>query len=112
MVHKKKPCLSLLSSNDEGKAPSVVDGSDLSSKFDTAHNLYQEEGVTATQFNDNIIPEDSRHSVSSPSRESTLCFATNLNKSMEPSCYEDAMCDTNWIDAMNNKIEALNRSNT
>ncbi|GJX44854.1 hypothetical protein Tco_0261530, partial [Tanacetum coccineum] len=39
------------SSNDEGKAPSVVDGSNLSSKFDTpdtAHSMYQEECVTAT----------------------------------------------------------------
>ncbi|GJS78554.1 ribonuclease H-like domain-containing protein [Tanacetum coccineum] len=31
---------------------------------------------------------------------------------MEPSCYEEAMCDTNWIDAMNNEIEALERNNT
>ncbi|GKB62395.1 hypothetical protein Tco_0918581 [Tanacetum coccineum] len=154
------------SSNDEGKAPSVVDGSDLSSEFDTAdiaHNLYLEKGVTSTQVDDNSISEDNRHNVSSPSRsrsvfqpneiqtpgprrsskksklpaklndyvinssvrygiekfvfysmlsESNMCFATNLNKSVEPSCYEDAMCDTNWIDAMNNEIEALNRNNT
>ncbi|GJR74032.1 ribonuclease H-like domain-containing protein [Tanacetum coccineum] len=56
--------------NDEGKAPSVVDGSDLSSEFDTtdtAHNLYHEEGVTTTQVDENIIFKDSRHDVSSPS---------------------------------------------
>ncbi|GJU05863.1 hypothetical protein Tco_1122293 [Tanacetum coccineum] len=56
--------------NDEGKAPSVVDGSDLSSEFDTtdtAHNLYHEEGVTTTQVDENIIFEDNRHDVSSPS---------------------------------------------
>ncbi|GJW60090.1 zinc finger, CCHC-type containing protein [Tanacetum coccineum] len=70
MVHKKKPCLPHLSSNDEGKAPSVVDGSDISSEFDTtdtAHNLYHEEGVTTTQVDENIIFKDSRHDVSSPS---------------------------------------------
>ncbi|GJY50410.1 ribonuclease H-like domain-containing protein [Tanacetum coccineum] len=118
------------SSNDEGKAPSIVDGSDLSSEFDTAnttHNLYQEEGGIATKLDDNSISKDSRHSVSSPSSvrysiekfvcysklsESNMCFATSLNKFVEPSYYEDVMCDTNWIDDMNNEIKALNRNNT
>ncbi|GKE59801.1 ribonuclease H-like domain-containing protein [Tanacetum coccineum] len=44
--------------------------------------------------------------------ESNLCFATNLNKSIEPSCYEDAMCHINWLDAMNSKIKDLNSYNT
>nr|GEY94570.1 hypothetical protein [Tanacetum cinerariifolium] len=37
---------------------------------------------------------------------SNLCFATTLNKSVEPSC----LSDPNWVDAMNNKIKALNRN--
>ncbi|GKA65245.1 RNA-directed DNA polymerase, eukaryota, reverse transcriptase zinc-binding domain protein [Tanacetum coccineum] len=36
-------------------------------------------------------------------------FAFSLNKSIEPTCYKDAILDGNWIDAMNAKIEALNR---
>nr|GEX58636.1 putative reverse transcriptase, RNA-dependent DNA polymerase, Gag-polypeptide of LTR copia-type [Tanacetum cinerariifolium] len=41
-----------------------------------------------------------------------LCFATTLNKSIEPSCLSDALSDRNWVDAMNNEIETLNRNNT
>ncbi|GKC99642.1 hypothetical protein Tco_1169917, partial [Tanacetum coccineum] len=56
-------------SNDEGKYTLVVEGSDLSYEIDTAdttQNMYQEEGVTATQIDDNNIYEDNRHSVSTP----------------------------------------------
>ncbi|GKD79795.1 hypothetical protein Tco_1342416, partial [Tanacetum coccineum] len=35
-------------------------------------------------------------------------FASSLNKSIEPTCYKDAILDSNWIDAMNVEIEALN----
>ncbi|GKD58783.1 ribonuclease H-like domain-containing protein, partial [Tanacetum coccineum] len=41
-----------------------------------------------------------------------LFFATNLNKSTEPSCLSDALSDPKWVDAMNNEIEALYRNNT
>ncbi|GJT98585.1 ribonuclease H-like domain-containing protein [Tanacetum coccineum] len=41
-----------------------------------------------------------------------LCFATTLNKSTKPSCLSDDLSDPNWVDAMNNEIEALNRNNT
>ncbi|GJR87364.1 ribonuclease H-like domain-containing protein [Tanacetum coccineum] len=41
-----------------------------------------------------------------------LCFASTLNKFVVPTCYNDALKYTNWVDAMNNKIEALNRNNT
>ncbi|GJV31628.1 ribonuclease H-like domain-containing protein [Tanacetum coccineum] len=39
-------------------------------------------------------------------------FATALNKSIEPTCYEDVVLDSNWIDAMNSEIEALNGNQT
>ncbi|GKE09795.1 ribonuclease H-like domain-containing protein, partial [Tanacetum coccineum] len=42
----------------------------------------------------------------------SFCFATALNKSIEPKCYEDVMLDSNWIDAMNSKSEALNENQT
>nr|GEV27468.1 hypothetical protein [Tanacetum cinerariifolium] len=43
---------------------------------------------------------------------SNLCFASSLNKSIEPTCYEHAILDSNWIDAMNTEIEALNKNHT
>nr|GEZ60902.1 ribonuclease H-like domain-containing protein [Tanacetum cinerariifolium] len=36
----------------------------------------------------------------------------SLNKSIEPTCLSEAMSDRNWVEAMNNVIEALNRNNT
>ncbi|GKC37494.1 ribonuclease H-like domain-containing protein, partial [Tanacetum coccineum] len=41
-----------------------------------------------------------------------LCFASSLNKSVEPTCYEDAILANNWIDAMNVEIKALNKNQT
>ncbi|GJV29311.1 ribonuclease H-like domain-containing protein [Tanacetum coccineum] len=32
------------------------------------------------------------------------CFVSALNKSVEPTCYEEAILDSNWIDAMNGYI--------
>ncbi|GJS64961.1 ribonuclease H-like domain-containing protein [Tanacetum coccineum] len=43
---------------------------------------------------------------------SNLCFATTLNKSIEPTCLKDALSDHNWVEAMNNEIEAINSNNT
>ncbi|GKE12183.1 hypothetical protein Tco_1415734, partial [Tanacetum coccineum] len=41
-----------------------------------------------------------------------FCFASDLNKSIEPICYEDVILDNNWIDAMNAEIKALNKNKT
>ncbi|GJS16758.1 ribonuclease H-like domain-containing protein [Tanacetum coccineum] len=41
-----------------------------------------------------------------------FCFISALNKSVEPTCYEEAILDNNWIDAMNAEIEALNENQT
>ncbi|GKC53603.1 ribonuclease H-like domain-containing protein [Tanacetum coccineum] len=43
---------------------------------------------------------------------SNMCFANTLNISIEPTCLKNALSDPNWVDAMNNEIEALNRNNT
>jgi hypothetical protein len=43
--------------------------------------------------------------------KNNLCFASTLNKSVEPKSYEEAVQDPNWFEAMNNEIEALNRNN-
>ncbi|GKA31192.1 ribonuclease H-like domain-containing protein [Tanacetum coccineum] len=43
---------------------------------------------------------------------SNLCFSSTLNKSVEPTCLFEALSAPNWVDAMNNEIESLNRNNT
>ncbi|GKF01776.1 ribonuclease H-like domain-containing protein, partial [Tanacetum coccineum] len=43
---------------------------------------------------------------------SNYCFSTNLNKSSEPTSYSKVVKNPNWVEAMNNEIEALNRNNT
>nr|GEX16989.1 hypothetical protein [Tanacetum cinerariifolium] len=41
-----------------------------------------------------------------------LCFTTTLNKSFKPSNYKEAINGNNWVKAMNNNMEALNRNQT
>ncbi|KAK1418428.1 hypothetical protein QVD17_27572 [Tagetes erecta] len=40
------------------------------------------------------------------------CFATTLNKSVEPKSSKEAFKDINWVNAMNKEMEALNRNQT
>ncbi|GJU14718.1 ribonuclease H-like domain-containing protein [Tanacetum coccineum] len=117
--------------NDERRTSSVEDGSNPlpRHRFTDTTNLYQEE-VSATHFDDQGTSEGNvDNSDQSPTqtdnvfnqdnvvltheiRRTNLCFATTLNKSIELSSYVEALKDNNWIEAMNNKIEALNRNNT
>ncbi|GJT51217.1 putative RNA-directed DNA polymerase [Tanacetum coccineum] len=39
------------------------------------------------------------------------CFISNLNKTAEPTCYNDAVKDLNWVQAMNHEMEALSSIN-
>ncbi|GJW14331.1 hypothetical protein Tco_0018464 [Tanacetum coccineum] len=41
-----------------------------------------------------------------------ICFTFALNKSFEPNRYMDAITDNNWVEAINNEMEALNRNHT
>ncbi|XP_071741113.1 uncharacterized protein [Rutidosis leptorrhynchoides] len=41
-----------------------------------------------------------------------FCFITCLNKSQEPKSYQEASKDKNWVNDMNEEIEALLRNNT
>ncbi|GKD63254.1 ribonuclease H-like domain-containing protein [Tanacetum coccineum] len=43
---------------------------------------------------------------------SNYYFSTILNKSSKPSSYSEAFKNPNWVEAMNNEIEALNRNNS
>ncbi|GKA02168.1 ribonuclease H-like domain-containing protein [Tanacetum coccineum] len=40
------------------------------------------------------------------------CFISNLKKTAEPTCYDEAVKDINWVQAMNNEMEALYLNNT
>ncbi|GJY04599.1 ribonuclease H-like domain-containing protein [Tanacetum coccineum] len=40
------------------------------------------------------------------------CFATELNKSLEPKSFYEASKDQHWIEAMNNEMDALYRNDT
>lgn len=39
-------------------------------------------------------------------------YSSSLNKSVEPSSYEEAVKDPNWIQAMSEEMDALNRNGT
>ncbi|GJX15623.1 ribonuclease H-like domain-containing protein [Tanacetum coccineum] len=45
-------------------------------------------------------------------RGENYCFVTNLNKSIEPSSFEEASKDINWINVMNEELHALYENNT
>ncbi|GJU01054.1 ribonuclease H-like domain-containing protein [Tanacetum coccineum] len=69
------------------------------------------------RFNDYILNSNVKYGIEkyvSYSRLSSvnLCFAASLNKSIEPTCLAESLSDPNWVEAMNNEIEALNRNNT
>ncbi|GKB51547.1 ribonuclease H-like domain-containing protein [Tanacetum coccineum] len=118
--------------NDKGKTSLVENGSSplLRNKTTDNINLYQEE-VSATQFDGQSLSEGNidSYDLLSPNQtenifdqdivvetpgltRSNMCFATTLNKSIEPTSYIEALKDNNWVEAMNNEIEALNRNNT
>ncbi|GJZ25746.1 ribonuclease H-like domain-containing protein [Tanacetum coccineum] len=68
-------------------------------------------------FNDYVLNFNVRYGFEkfvsySSLKGSNLCFASTLNKSVEPTCLSEALSDPNWVDAMNNEIKALNRNNT
>ncbi|KAJ0470826.1 putative RNA-directed DNA polymerase [Helianthus annuus] len=41
-----------------------------------------------------------------------VCFASNVNKILEPSSYQEAIKDSNWVNAMNEELSALHENNT
>ncbi|KAI3830073.1 hypothetical protein L1987_04206 [Smallanthus sonchifolius] len=41
-----------------------------------------------------------------------FCFVSSINKTVEPKCFNEAVTNPNWVNAMNEEMEALNRNNT
>ncbi|GJT14189.1 ribonuclease H-like domain-containing protein [Tanacetum coccineum] len=69
------------------------------------------------KFNDYVVGSSRKYGLEKYVTYSNLsasndCLSTTLNKSSEPNTYYEALKDSNWVEAMNNKIEALNRNNT
>ncbi|GKB85255.1 putative RNA-directed DNA polymerase [Tanacetum coccineum] len=70
-----------------------------------------------SKFNDYILPSNKKYGIKKHVNYSKLsgnnmCFASNLNKSSEPKSLKVAILDKNWIEAMNNEMEALFRNKT
>ncbi|GKE35262.1 ribonuclease H-like domain-containing protein [Tanacetum coccineum] len=118
---------------DDGRATYVVDGSVPSSRHNSTYTTLCQEEYTATQIdnqsssegnnfqntngktlNENIFEQED---VQTPglrrsSRQSKLPANFNGYVSVKLTCYSDVLKDPNWVDAMNNEIEALNINNT
>ncbi|GKG11316.1 ribonuclease H-like domain-containing protein, partial [Tanacetum coccineum] len=71
----------------------------------------------AAKFNDYVFNSSKKYGLEkyityTNLNTSNYCFFTNLNKSSEPTSYFKVVKNPNWIEAMNNKIEAFNRNDT
>ncbi|GKA20707.1 ribonuclease H-like domain-containing protein [Tanacetum coccineum] len=114
---------SLKKPNDDEKDQSSYDGNVMDSKnIDSSHPV-DNEAIFAAQIDENVtISEGNKSCSNDPSNKKygiekhvnlsklyamNLCFASNLNKSCEPKDYHEAALDKNWVEAMNNKMEAF-----
>ncbi|GJZ65453.1 putative RNA-directed DNA polymerase, partial [Tanacetum coccineum] len=111
-----------VSSNDDGTelSPNINQGNDDSeaTSMDETNNTHPG-GTTKlpSSLNDFVVEGKVKYGVEKVINYANLnldnyCFISALNKSVEPTCYEEAILDSNWIDAMNAEIEALNENNT
>ncbi|GJV91456.1 ribonuclease H-like domain-containing protein, partial [Tanacetum coccineum] len=69
------------------------------------------------KLNDYVLNNTVRYCLNKYANHSMLsvencAFVTSLNKSCEPSSFEEASKDVNWINAMNNEMHALYENNT
>ncbi|GKD09074.1 retrovirus-related pol polyprotein from transposon TNT 1-94 [Tanacetum coccineum] len=113
--------------DDDGKDTSVVDGI-LQPSFDTADSAQDDvqtpglrrssrQSKLPMKLNDYVLNFSVRYGIEEyviyyKLKGTNLCFATTLNKSIKPTCLKVALSDPNWVEAMNNEMEALNKNNT
>ncbi|GJX57294.1 ribonuclease H-like domain-containing protein [Tanacetum coccineum] len=69
------------------------------------------------RLNDYVLNNTARYGLNKYVNHSMLsvenyAFVSSLNKSCEPSSFEEASKDVNWINAMNNEMHALYENNT
>ncbi|GJT85167.1 ribonuclease H-like domain-containing protein [Tanacetum coccineum] len=88
---------------------------------DTAEEQpFNDDVHTASSMDDNPISEGNvpfKYDLNKYANHTKLsannsCFISNLNKTDEPTCYNEAVKDINWVQAMNNEMEALYLNNT
>ncbi|GJZ48148.1 ribonuclease H-like domain-containing protein, partial [Tanacetum coccineum] len=106
--------------NDDSKATSMDENNTHLEGTVPNETYFVNDFYGNSEFNSKV--EDLRvHTVRRSSRQTKLPTSlndfviegkVNLKKSIKPTCYEDAILDNNWIDAMNAKIEALNKNQT
>ncbi|XP_071727921.1 uncharacterized protein [Rutidosis leptorrhynchoides] len=70
-----------------------------------------------TKFNDYVLNSNAKYDINkvicyANLSSENLNFVSNMNKSVEPTCYSEACLDKNWVKAMNSEIDALMRNNT
>ncbi|GKC71361.1 putative RNA-directed DNA polymerase [Tanacetum coccineum] len=77
-------------------------------------DLYNLDLLFQNTNNDRTVDEQLEGQVVNYSNLSieNFSFVTNLNKTVEPKSYKEAVLDSKWIDAMNAEIKALNKNNT
>ncbi|XP_052622644.1 uncharacterized protein LOC111911314 [Lactuca sativa] len=105
--------------------PSHSDSTEENSHFDSLPFLGQPLGVSRSRresrmpvkFNDYIVEGRHKYGIEHTLNYSVLstenkCFCSNLNKTIEPKSFEEASLDPNWVESMNNEMEALYRNHT
>ncbi|XP_071735821.1 uncharacterized protein [Rutidosis leptorrhynchoides] len=104
-------------SNSDGDGSSDHDHDPTATHVDGSSDNANEHSPTATHESEQNSHSEVKYSINrvvnySNLNSDNLCFISNLNKSYEPKSYEQAVKDSNWVEAMNTEIEALNRNNT
>ncbi|GJV81324.1 ribonuclease H-like domain-containing protein [Tanacetum coccineum] len=107
------------STDDENSNLNIVAPTRDHSPKDVQPNVRRSSRPTKmpAKFNDFMLDSKLKYGIEKHVNYSKLntanyCFATTLNKSVEPTTYYDAVKDVRWVEAMNNEIEALIRNNT
>lgn len=90
---------------------------DTTQNQSSGYSRPRRESRLPTRFNDFILSNKHKYSIDKSVNYSFLntenkCFATNLNKTVEPQSFFEASSDPSWVKAMNEEMEALYRNKT
>ncbi|GJZ11190.1 ribonuclease H-like domain-containing protein [Tanacetum coccineum] len=104
----------------EGNVQNISQSSPTQNRDDVQTTIIrrsERQSKPPVRFNDYILSSNVKYGIEKYVSYSRLCsvnmcFAVSLNKSIEPTCLAEALSDPNWVEAMNNEIEALNKNNT
>ncbi|XP_071688787.1 uncharacterized protein [Rutidosis leptorrhynchoides] len=112
--HTIEPSVQQCESNDqsksEGTSTDVLDFSIRSSRKTVLPSKYKDYYLGCS--NNKCKYEIQKFVNYSCLSSENFCFASNLNKTHEPNSYWEVAQDPNWVNAMNEEMEALNRNGT